>query len=187
MAWQIEGNAVPSEALEESISAILATVHLCAVATVRAGQPWVASMYFATQESATLYVLTPPTTRHASAWQADPTVAIAIYDSAQPFDGMKRGLQLTAKVDQIAVAQSEQAISSYGERYPTMRTWLSGVEDLERLESRFFEFTVVSAPIDRASSSLSSAMSTAITCSPMAFAYWMPRCPSPPAPTMTTH
>jgi uncharacterized protein YhbP (UPF0306 family) len=147
MAWQTKENAVSTEALEESISAILAAVPLCAVGTVRAGQPWVASMYFATQESGTLYVLTPPTTRHASAWQADPIVAVAIYDSTQPFDGMKRGLQLTAKVEQIAVAQSEPAISSYGERYPMMQAWLSGVEDLERLESRFFELTVVSAKV----------------------------------------
>jgi uncharacterized protein YhbP (UPF0306 family) len=147
MAWQIPGDNTSPEALEGSIVAIMYDVALAAVTALSDGELWIAPVYFAAATSTRLYVLTSPTTRHALAWREDQPVAIAVYDSTQPFEMPKRGLQLTALPRRVAEHDSADAIETYGSRFPSMRSWLSRPEDFDRLESRFYEMTVTAAKV----------------------------------------
>jgi uncharacterized protein YhbP (UPF0306 family) len=147
MAWQIQGDPTTPEALEGSIATIMSDVALAAVTALSDGEQWIAPVYFAAATSTRLYVLTSPTSRHARAWREKQPVAIAVYDSSQPFELPKRGLQLTALPRRIAEQDSADAIKTYGSRFPTMHSWLSRPEDFDQLESRFYELTVVAAKV----------------------------------------
>jgi len=139
--------ALDAEAIEESVSAILSEVNLCAVAVADSAGSWIASMYYAAKNSRELFVLTPPASRHARAWHLNPTVAVAIYDSTQAFEGMKRGLQLLVDVKEVATTDALDALTAYGQRFPSMKEWLSGPDDFEHIESRFFQLTVLRAKV----------------------------------------
>jgi uncharacterized protein YhbP (UPF0306 family) len=103
-------------------------------------------MYFAVLSSHTIVVMSPPATRHMSAIEIEPMVSIAVFDSTQSFDGLKRGLQIEGDARRMTTDEDiDDAIIAYCGRFPSARNWMSSRESLAKIDSRpyLLSFTLV--------------------------------------------
>jgi uncharacterized protein YhbP (UPF0306 family) len=139
--------------LAPSLMDILDSNKLCSLATVSAdGSPHANAVYYASDSDLTLYMLTPPSTRHGNNVVRNPGVAVTIFDSRQPWGEPHRGLQLIGSCHQLADQEQDRAFSIYAERHPELRELaLSGEDLLTKLESRFYAvdvalFTLIDEP-----------------------------------------
>lgn len=64
--------------------------------------PWIASVYYTFDQNLNLYFLSDPSTLHARHILKNPKVAVAIADSHQDINKIKRGLQLFGIAKQIS-------------------------------------------------------------------------------------
>lgn len=136
----VNSHLATQDDVERSLSRLLSKTALCSVATLTQRGPWVATMYFARMTDYRLVVVTAPSSEHFAGLATDSRVALAIYDSAQEFNGPKAGLQLSGIAqepgDDVDLVTS--AKESYVARFPDAASWLSAVDAYDSIESRAF-------------------------------------------------
>lgn len=92
------------------------------IATVRAGQPWICTVYFVANEQRQLYWLSWPSRRHSQEIAAHPKVAVAI---AAKTDLPVIGVQAEGTVEEVTdVAEVAAIIPDYIARYDEGRQFL---------------------------------------------------------------
>jgi uncharacterized protein YhbP (UPF0306 family) len=92
---------------------------LCAVATVaRSGRAHVNTAYFAWSRDFEIVWLSEPGATHSRNLRANPSTAIAVYDSGQTWGKPDRGIQLFGTAREVAGDAAEQAEALYGRRFP---------------------------------------------------------------------
>lgn len=64
--------------------------------------PWIASVYYSFDKNLNLYFLSDPATLHCRQIKKNPRIAVAIADSRQPVNKLKKGLQLWGLASQIS-------------------------------------------------------------------------------------
>lgn len=85
----------------QQVAKFLSRHNLMAVATY-GDHPWVANVYYSFDPDLTLYFLSDPATLHCRQIEANPQVAVSIFDSHQSINQPKRGLQLWGEASQIS-------------------------------------------------------------------------------------
>jgi uncharacterized protein YhbP (UPF0306 family) len=92
---------------------------LCAIATVSPGnRAHVNTAYFAWSREFDLVWLSDPDSRHSRNMRANPTAAIAVYDSSQVWGATDRGIQLFGSARQVASSAARYAERVYRSRFP---------------------------------------------------------------------
>jgi len=92
---------------------------LCAIATVtRSGRAHVNTAYFAWSRAFEIVWLSEPGATHSRNLRANPSTAIAVYDSGQTWGKPDRGIQLFGTAREVAGEDAEQAEALYTRRFP---------------------------------------------------------------------
>ena len=132
-----------SQKIEQSIVNILSQNELCTMATVTlGGKPHANTAFYAFTDELMLYVLTPPDSRHGQNLTANSAISLAVYDSHQPWDNLKVGLQAfgTAKV---AEGQNVAlALDLYTKRFPGLGQWITNPSEIAKIDSRFYQISL---------------------------------------------
>lgn len=102
--------------LETLARSLLGASELCAIATVTArGEAYVNTAYFTWAPELQIVWLSDPGASHSRNLAANPSAAVAVYDSKQSWDRPDRGIQLFGVARE---ARGSAAESAYGERFP---------------------------------------------------------------------
>jgi uncharacterized protein YhbP (UPF0306 family) len=127
-------------AVGSSILNVLASTRLLSMSMIRLGKPWINNAYFSFDNNLNLHILTPPSTNHATALEADSAVAIAVADSQQTGDAGKLGLQATGTCSLAEGEQLESALVEYRARFPATQSVLQSQKTIieSGMESRLY-------------------------------------------------
>lgn len=144
---RVDGAAIslepPSaERLQRSVFRVLDTTALCAWATVTAeGHAHISTGYFAVSDGLQLYLLSHPGSLHCRNVMVSPSMAVAVFASAQNWTDPGRGIQLFGTCAQAMNAETPEAERVYGHRfsaYPQWKTTLKAGDPA--LDYRFYRF-----------------------------------------------
>jgi uncharacterized protein YhbP (UPF0306 family) len=92
---------------------------LCAVSTVSGrGRAHVNTAYFAWNRRFQLVWLSDPGSTHARYLRANPSTAVAVYESTQSWGGADRGLQLFGNAAEMSGRAAADAEELYATRFP---------------------------------------------------------------------
>jgi uncharacterized protein YhbP (UPF0306 family) len=128
--------------VQRTMRRILKKNALCAIATVAAhGRAHVNTAYFAYSDALDLYFLSHPSSRHCRNLEANPTMAIAVFDSGQTWGELDRGLQLLGTCREAHGVAARSAERIYARRFKPFASWRAELdaEDAEG-DYRFYRF-----------------------------------------------
>lgn len=89
---------------KEVVLDFLSRHKLMTVATYGIDHPWIASVYYSFDRDLNLYFLSDPLTLHCRQITSHERVAVAIADSRQAVESLKRGLQLWGVAKEVSGA-----------------------------------------------------------------------------------
>jgi uncharacterized protein YhbP (UPF0306 family) len=144
-----EVKRLTADRVRRTISRILKRNVLCAIATVRAdGHAHVSTAYFGYSAALDLYFLSHPGSLHCRNLRKSPIVAIAVFDSAQKWGELDRGLQLFGTCRETRGATARKAEKAYGKRFKAYARWKAELEphDTAR-EYRFYRFVTTQVKV----------------------------------------
>lgn len=132
----------PDSLIRESIHTILESNTLLSMATTSGGKPYIYTAYYCFNEKLHIYTLSDPGAYHSQNIANERQVAVAIYDSAQPWGSQKRGLQLFGVCEQLHGLGQTEALRLYIKRFTGLAKLVSTPQELVRgaIKSRFFRF-----------------------------------------------
>jgi uncharacterized protein YhbP (UPF0306 family) len=153
-AVRVDGTVVPSELpssdrLERSVSSVLDDTALCAWASVSSDdRAHINTGYFARSEDLKLCLLSHPSSLHCRNIVTNPSMAVAVYASAQHWTAPGRGLQMFGACTQVAGDDARQAERTYVNRFPAYADWKAGLKPGDpALDYRFYQFVPVRVKI----------------------------------------
>jgi uncharacterized protein len=110
---------------------------LCAIATVSPGGPaHVNTAYFAWSRELDLFWLSEPDAQHSRNLVANPTAAVAVYDSTQVWGEPDRGVQLFGSAREVRGSAARDAERVYGKRFPAFARAELGSHSFYRFRPR---------------------------------------------------
>lgn len=113
---------------------LLDATTLCAIGTVTPrGGAYVHTAYFAWSPEFDLFWLSDLDAEHSRNLRADPTAAIAVFDSTQSWGGSDRGIQLFGSARETRGSVTRDAERTYATRFPAY-------EPGDLREYRFYRF-----------------------------------------------
>ena len=135
---------VNADDARSAVAALLDRVDLCSMATVSpSGDAHINTCFYAYALSPlTVWLLTPPSTEHASYLSTNSSVALAVFSTDQGWAKPKAGLQLFGRARRLQDGEVAAALETYGRRFPDFTAILSDSSSLAGLESRFYEVAV---------------------------------------------
>lgn len=105
--------------LGTSLRRMLKATELCAIATVtRSGQAHISHLYFCWSPELAIYFLSDPRSLHCRNLQSNPSMAMTVYRSDQPWDRPGRGVQLWGRCAEARGTQAAEAERLYAKRFP---------------------------------------------------------------------
>jgi uncharacterized protein len=133
---------VSGERLHVAVAHILDFTSLCSWSTVAPpAQAHVNIGYLAHSKDLHLYLLSHPRSRHCRNLAANPSMAVAVFPSAQNWTDPGRGIQFFGTCAPVADAAVPEAERVYAERYPAYPAWKAGVKSADpALEYRIYRF-----------------------------------------------
>jgi uncharacterized protein YhbP (UPF0306 family) len=119
MAIERSTRPVSSARIATAARRLLDASTLCAIATVSSrGRAHVNTAYFAWSRGFDLVWLSAPESTHSRNLRANPSVAVAVYDSAQTWGKPDRGIQLFGAAGEAVGAAAREAERAYARRFP---------------------------------------------------------------------
>ena len=139
---RVKTKGFSDERVLTSVFRILRENVLCSIATVtEQNLAHINTAYFCYSDELDLYFLSEPLSRHCRNLLANPSMAVAVYNSSQNWGGPDRGLQLFGTCRQARGAQAGKAERLYAERFPAYRDWVANLrEDDAELGYRLYRF-----------------------------------------------
>ena len=131
------------EALNLSITKILSSNILCSIASINKSESYIHTAYFCFNDKLKLYFISDPSTQHTANIKSNPSVAIAIYDSKQPWDDNKRGLQIFGKCEIAKGTKLIDGTLHYLKRFAGLKQWIKHPDDFIKgaINSKMFVIT----------------------------------------------
>lgn len=130
--------------LNMSISEILTANTLLSLANIRktdeALESWISTAFYAFNNSADLYILTPLDTQHVLNMKYSSSVAITIFDSHQEPTKPKRGLQIFGECERAEGLKLIEGYRLYGARFVWLPDVIKQPEDFAKgiIQSKLF-------------------------------------------------
>jgi uncharacterized protein YhbP (UPF0306 family) len=139
---RVKARRLSAARVERTLFRILKKNPLCGFATVTPdGRAHVNTAYFAYSRSLEIYFLSHPDSLHCRNVTANPTMAIAVFESAQTWGALDRGLQLFGTCREARGAVARQAHRAYAARFKPYAQWIAELEaDDTAHEYRFYRF-----------------------------------------------
>lgn len=136
--------------VKESIEHIFSTVDLCSMATVSAtNDAHINTCFYASTEDCRLIFFTDPMSRHGRNLGHNPSIAVTVYDTHQPWGGDICGFQGFGTAELLTGDATVSALSAYSARHPGMEQWAPTIDVMNtvfalRLYSiRIEQFTLI--------------------------------------------
>ena len=124
------------ERIRRSISRILRENVLCSMSTVGPGnRAHINTAYFCYTPELVLYFLSDPGSRHGRNLERNPSLAMAIFKSAQGWGGQDRGLQLFGTCRRTRGRGARDAERFYAPRFSPYAKWMRGMSPAERQQA----------------------------------------------------
>lgn len=126
---RVDGASLPadvptSEGLLTAVRRVLAASPLCACSTVTAkAGAHVNIGHFAYSDDLQLYFFSHPGSQHSVNVRANGSMAVAVYESGQPWGEHGAGIQLFGTCEEIRPSDAGEARRVYGERFPAYAKW----------------------------------------------------------------
>ena len=118
MPIQRASDAIPQGRLRTLARRLLNVSTLCAISTVSAdGRAHINTAYFAWSASFDIVWLSAPEAHHSRNLRRRPSVAVAVYDSAQKWGGSDRGIQIIGSARELTGRSAREAERIYGRRF----------------------------------------------------------------------
>jgi len=125
MVVQEKDEPVSDPRIRACLFRILARTQLCSIATVaRGSRAHINTAFFAYSADLALYFLSDPESLHSRNLQANPSLAMTIFDSSQRWERPGQGVQLFGTGRRTAGRQADLAATVYGTRFPAFGRWL---------------------------------------------------------------
>lgn len=105
-----------TDLIRDAVRRMLAAHHTATLATAGEEGPWAAAVFYASDESLSLYFVSDPGTRHGRDLARDPRVAAAVNQDCGSWAEV-RGLQIEGRVDVLEGAARERALDCYLARF----------------------------------------------------------------------
>ncbi|HZC28900.1 MAG TPA: pyridoxamine 5'-phosphate oxidase family protein [Gaiellaceae bacterium] len=115
------GRRIASARIRASLERLLEASTLCAIATVSGSRAHVNTAYFAWSPSFRVVWLSDADARHSRNLAANPSAAVAVFDSNQRWGHPDRGVQLFGRARELGGAAQERAAELYTTRFPAYR------------------------------------------------------------------
>ena len=130
--------SISDEKILEATEDILKNNILMSMASLHGVEntPWINTAYYAYNNQARLFYMSPQDAIHTKNITVDQHVAVSIFDSSQQPDSHKRGLQMTGFCQVAHSVDLVAGIKEYGLRYASFA--IKSVDDLEKLSSRMY-------------------------------------------------
>lgn len=126
-------DSTEDQALRYRIVEYLERHSTLSLATCQGGQPWVANLFYASDESLRLFFLSSGSSLHCRHIAASPRVSVSISGQYDDWASIK-GLQLAGTASEVSAAARSNVMDRYLERFPNLRRMLqAGADDSERL------------------------------------------------------
>jgi uncharacterized protein YhbP (UPF0306 family) len=94
---------------------------LCSIASVcDDGRPHINTVYFACNDLMDVFWMSEPEAQHSQNVRASGAVAIAVYDSNQPWGTPGRGIQLFGQAEQLEGEAAREAKATYRQRFAAL-------------------------------------------------------------------
>jgi len=136
MVVQRRQTRISERRIRASVFRVLAGNRLCSIATVaRGNHAHINTAFFAYSPGVELYFLSDPESLHCRNLQANPSMAMTIFDSSQNWDAPGRGIQLFGKGHRTQGRQADRAERIYGSRFPAFGRWLKATHPAERRQA----------------------------------------------------
>jgi uncharacterized protein YhbP (UPF0306 family) len=118
MSVERTSRRVSASRLVATTRRLLGASSLCAIATVSPGaRAHVNTAYFAWRADFNVVWLSAPESRHSRNLRANPSVAIAVFDSRQSWDGLDRGIQLFGSAREVRGSPAFEVERLYAQRF----------------------------------------------------------------------
>jgi uncharacterized protein YhbP (UPF0306 family) len=122
MAVLLSNPDYDADRLLAAVRAILGATELCSMATLTAdGVPHINTAYFASDDDLRLFFLSNPDALHCQNIARRPAMAVAVFDTQQPWGAPGKGLQLFGAGAAAADEAARRAREVYGARFPLFR------------------------------------------------------------------
>lgn len=131
----------PDTALNDSILEILESNILCAIATIKEDQTsYIHTAYYCFNDSLDFFFLSDPNSQHCRNITINDTVAIAIYNSDQPWAEDQKGAQILGRCQQAKGRKLIEATTLYLKRFTSLSDWIKHPDDFVKgaLDTRPF-------------------------------------------------
>ena len=143
--------AIPSSDYTESqvtssIMEILRKTKLFSMATVmeteQGPHSHISTAFYSYTSDFDFYILTGPQTQHGRNLAINDSIALAVFDSHQIWDGPKQGLQLFGTAKLANDAQLREGLELYLQQYPGLRRWVQTPEEIVKIDSRLYRIEI---------------------------------------------
>lgn len=143
MSIRLSSEHPDTSALHVAILDILEANELCTLALIGpGGLPHAATVYFCYTSELRLYFVSNRDSIHGRALTKAADVALAVYDSRQPWDGDHKGLQLFGQCRVLSRTKSVQALVSHVARFKAYGDYVHALSPTQVLSSPFRFFCV---------------------------------------------
>lgn len=144
---RVDGMSMSSEPpsldrVHRTLYRVLDETPLCAWATVTVDRhAHINAGYFAYSDRLDLYLLSHPGSVHCRNVTANPSMAVAVFASAQNWTQPGRGIQLFGTCTPVAGADAAGVERIYGQRFPAYANWKATLKTGDpALDYRFYQF-----------------------------------------------
>jgi uncharacterized protein len=118
--------------LAESITDILDSNIILAMATVQNHDAYINSAHYAYNERLEMIIFTHPYSEHGKNLAANPSIAVAVWKRPEAWGMNLQGLQLFGTSAVIEDADLDEAIETYKTRFPAFGHLIQHAEDFDR-------------------------------------------------------
>jgi uncharacterized protein YhbP (UPF0306 family) len=133
----------PSDKLLTSVSNILNENELCSMATVTdTGESYIHTAYFCYSDALDLYFISDRSAKHSKNVEHSQSMAVAVFDTHQPWNQPHRGVQLFGKTWMASVPESAKALAIHAARFHAYGDYIKALNPLElmHMPHKFYVF-----------------------------------------------
>ncbi len=150
MKVQFNNREYPSDRLSKSVFSILEAVKLCSIATVGPdNEGHINAAYFCYTDGLDIYFVSDPATKHCKNIAQSSKIALAVFDTNQPWGEPIRGLQLFGGCHLAGTMESAKALKAHAARFHAYEEYIKALNPLERDKSpyKFYVFRPASVKV----------------------------------------
>jgi len=132
---------VSSREIKSLITNFIKSSKILSIATNTNQKPWIANVFFVSDESLNLYFLSSKESSHAKHIVKNPNAAVSIYDHSSDIGSNVKGVQIFGKVVRLKnLKEIIRSLNLYLKRFPNAKK-IDPLSLIEKgLESGFYKF-----------------------------------------------